>query len=90
MAENILKTIQDIVLATDGVAGIAFPGVIPKPKRKALDFDVHINVEYNVNIPDTAWNIQENIKHCKALSDVKTDRINIFVEGIDFKENEKE
>lgn len=78
------------MLATDGVSGIAFPGVLPKPKPKALDFDVHVNVEYLVNIPETAWNIQENIKQCKALQDVKIDRINIFVEGIDFKEKEQE
>lgn len=89
MADNFLKIAQETVIETQGVASMAFPGVLPMPKDKALDLDVYINVEYGVNIPEVAWNIQERIKEKFSNStNIKLERINIHVENIHFKEKE--
>ncbi len=86
MADSFLKIAQDAALATIGVSGIVFPGVLPIPKDKGIDIDLHLSVEYGVSIPEVAWNVQENVK--KALDGVKgikIGRINIHVDNISFK-----
>ena len=40
MADNFLKIAQDAALATVGVSGIVFPGVLPIPKDKGIDLDL--------------------------------------------------
>ncbi len=89
MADNFLKIAQDAALATDGISGIVFPGVLPIPKDKGIDIDMHLTVNYGVSIPEIAWNVQENVK--KALENVKGIKIlhiNIHVDGIKFKEKD--
>ena len=89
MADSFLKIAQDATLATEGVSGIVFPGVLPIPKDKGLDLDLHISVYYGVSIPEVAWNVQENVK--KALDLVKIlniGRINIHVDNISFRSKE--
>ena len=89
MADSFLKIAQDAALASDGVSGILFPGVLPIPKDKALDLDIHISVYYGVSIPEVAWAVQENVK--KATSEIKglnIGRINIHVDSITFRNKE--
>ena len=89
MADNFLKIAQDAALATEGVSGIVFPGVLPIPKDKGIDLDIHISVDYGVSIPEVAWNVQEAVK--KATDTVKginISRINIHVDSINFKTKE--
>ena len=89
MADNFLKIAQDAALATDGISGIVFPGVLPIPKDKGIDLDIHISVDYGVSIPEVAWNVQEAVK--KATDTVKginISRINIHVDSINFKTKE--
>ena len=89
MADNFLKIAQDAALATEGVSGIVFPGVLPIPKDKGIDIDIHLSVYYGVSIPEVAWNVQENVKN--ALDEVKglnIGRINIHIDSIRFRDKE--
>ncbi len=89
MADSFLKIAQDAALATEGVSGILFPGVLPIPKDKGIDIDIHLSVYYGVSIPEVAWNVQENVK--KALDEVKglnIGRINIHIDSIRFRDKE--
>jgi uncharacterized alkaline shock family protein YloU len=89
LADSFLKIAQDAALATEGVSGILFPGVLPIPKDKGIDIDIHLSVYYGVSIPEVAWNVQENVK--KALDEVKglnIGRINIHIDSIRFRDKE--
>jgi len=89
LADNFLKIAQDAALATEGVSGIVFPGVLPIPTDKGLDMDIHISVDYGVSIPEVAWNVQTNVN--KALKEAKAisiKRINIHIDNISFKRKE--
>ena len=89
MADSFLKISQDAALATEGVSGIIFPGVLPIPTDKGIDIDIHLSVYYGEIIPEVAWNVQENVK--TALENVKTptvNKINIHVDSISFKNKE--
>ena len=86
MADNFLKIAQDAALATQGVSGIVFPGVLPFPKDKSIDLDIHISVLYGSSIPEIAWNVQENVKKATdEIHGISIGRINIHVDGIKFK-----
>ncbi len=89
MADNFIKIAQDAALATEGVSGIVFPGVLPIPKDKAIDIDIHLTMDYGVSIPEVAWTVQENVKKATdGIKGLKLGRINIHVDGIQFKKKE--
>ena len=89
MADNFLKIAQDATLATEGVSGIVFPGVLPIPKDKGIDLDIHISVDYGVSIPEVAWNVQEAVKKATdTIKGINISRINIHVDSIKFKTKE--
>lgn len=85
MADNILKIANDITLITDGVTSIPFPGILPIPTDKGMQLEVYINVAYGKIIPEIAWNVQENIKKTCDANNIKVSKINIHIEGLDFK-----
>ena len=89
MADSFLKIAQDAALATEGVSGIIFPGVLPIPKDKGIDIDIHLSVFYGESIPEVAWNVQEKVK--ASLENIKApsiNRINIHVDSISFRNKE--
>jgi len=48
-----------------------------------LIFDVYCDVAYGCKIPETAWNIQENVKSAiEKKTDYKVEKVNIHIEGI--------
>ena len=76
-------------MATEGVSGIVFPGVLPIPKDKGIDLDIHISVDYGVSIPEVAWNVQEAVKKATdTIKGINISRINIHVDSIKFKTKE--
>ena len=86
MADNFLKIAQDAALATEGVSGIVFPGVLPIPKDKGIDIDIHLSVFYGVSIPEVAWEVQENVKAATDnIKGISIGRINIHIDSINFK-----
>ena len=86
MADNFLKIAQDAALATEGVSGIVFPGVLPIPKDKGIDIDIHLSFDYGVSIPEVAWNVQERVKAATDnLKGINIGRINIHIDSINFK-----
>ena len=91
MADKFLKNIQDIVLSTEGVAELSFPGVRSVRKDKSYELEIYINTEYGFVIPEIAWNIQERIlKYSKENNNDTYTRINIHAENIKFKQKERQ
>ena len=88
---------MNAVLHTEGVAEMAplpamaslgkekegIRGVKISESKKGLEIDVYLNVRFGAKIPDTAWNIQENVKHrVEDLTDRKVSQVNIHIMGV--------
>mgnify|MGYP003558505243 CR=1 FL=1 len=49
----------------------------------ATDIDVHVNVEYGLNVLEISWAVQEAVKkNITSMTDVKVGKINVFVDGL--------
>ena len=87
---------MNAVLHTEGVAemtpvpGVSFgkekdsaKGVKLSESKKGLEADVYLNVRFGTKIPDTAWNIQENVKkRLEDFTDRKVAKVNIHIMGV--------
>jgi uncharacterized alkaline shock family protein YloU len=51
--------------------------------------DVFVIVEYKVNIPSVAWDIQEHVKNeITSMTELKVNAVNINIQGVQFPEEE--
>ena len=73
-------------------------GIVDKLRKKAsgkginiytdeetglTDIDVHVNVEYGLNVLEVSWAVQDAVKrNITSMTDVKIGRINVFVDGL--------
>ena len=65
-------------------------GVKVDIKNNEVIINLYIIVEYNVHIPDIAWNVQEKVK--KTVEDMTgliVPEVNIHVQGINLEKNDK-
>ena len=54
-----------------------------------MNVDVYLNVFFGYNVSEIAYRVQENIKNSLAsMIDMKIDRINVHVLGVDFPKEE--
>ena len=86
------KIISAVVVNTEGVSRLVNKKSVRIDKTKedgVYTAEVHIIVNYGVNMPSVAWNVQRNVK--KEATDVlgiNLKAIDIHVDGIDFPEGE--
>ena len=67
--------------------GVCFRVYAPHSKN----VDVYVNVYYGYNVSEIAYRVQENIKSSIAsMIEIKIDRINVHVMGVDFPKEEFE
>ena len=58
-------------------------------KQDNITVDVYLNVFYGYNVAEIAYRVQENIKNSlSGLIDVKINKINIHVLGVEFPKDE--
>ncbi len=88
----ILKTVAAAILKTEGVSRLPDKKSIKLEKSKEENFytsEVHIVVNYGVNIPSVAWNVQRTVKNdVMDMLGINMKSIDIHVDGIDFPEGE--
>ena len=54
-----------------------------------MNIDVYINVCFGYNVTEVAFRVQENIKNSlSGMIDIKINRINIHVLGVEFPKDE--
>ncbi len=54
-----------------------------------LNIDISVIVEYQVNIPAAAWNIQEHVKkEVESMTELPVEAVNIHVQGVHVPEEE--
>ena len=53
--------------------------------EKEAAVDLFMNVEYGVQIPEVAWNVQENVKKSiETMTGLTVVEVNIYIQGIEF------
>ena len=97
-ADDVLATIAGLAaLEVKGVASMS-AGIVEKfgkksPTRgvkvevgeKEAAVDLFMNVEYGVQIPEVAWNVQENVKKSiETMTGLTVVEVNIYIQGIEF------
>ena len=66
-----------------------YEGVKVTYNKDAMNIDVYINVCFGYNVTEVAYRVQENIKNSlSGMIDVKINRINVHVLGIEFPKDE--
>ena len=66
-----------------------YDGVKITYNKNAMYIDVYINVCFGYNVTEVAFRVQENIKNSlSGMIDVKIDRINVHVLGVEFPKDE--
>ena len=64
-------------------------GVKVEVGEKEAAVDLYMIVDYGVQIPEVAWNVQENVKKSiETMTGLSVVEVNIYIQGIEFhKEN---
>ncbi len=66
-----------------------YEGVKVSYNKDAMNVDVYINVCFGYNVTEVAYRVQENIKNSlSGMIDVKINRINVHVLGVEFSKDE--
>lgn len=104
ISDNVVSDIAGVAIAEiPGVAGMAgkitevFSGKSNLSKGIKVDvgekdakIDVNIIVEYGVRIPDIAFEIQTKVKKAvETMTGLKVLEVNVHVQGVNFKKEEK-
>ena len=64
-------------------------GIKLSKEGEKFNIDVYAEVYFGCRIPETAWNIQENVKQrVEANTSAKISKINIHIEGVKPKEED--
>lgn len=64
-------------------------GVKASQSDEGVIVDVFVIVEYKVNIPSVAWDIQENVKNeITSMTGLKVNAVNINIQGVQMPEEE--
>ena len=66
-----------------------YEGVKITYNKDAMNVDVYINVCFGYNVTEVAFRVQENIKNSlSGMIDIKINRINVHVLGVEFPKDE--
>ena len=66
-----------------------YEGVKVTYNKDAMNVDVYINVCFGYNVTEVAYRVQENIKNSlSGMIDIKINRINVHVLGVEFPKGE--
>ncbi len=86
LTENLTEQLSKSLLGIDSPnKGIK----LGKDKRGML-IDIYVTVDYGENIPEVAWNIQEQVaKKLRRITNVNIGKIDIHVQGVNFKRIKK-
>ena len=93
IAAQALNDIKGIHLAASAAEGFV-DKLVKKPAQrgvriylndeaKEVDIDVHINIDYGMNIPEISYAIQEAVKkNVETMTDISVNKVNVFVDSV--------
>ncbi len=80
VATSIAEGIVDKLIKKNTARGIS---IFTNDETGITDIDVHINVDYGINVLEISWSVQEAVKkNVTAMTDVKVGNVNVFVDGL--------
>ncbi len=100
IATQALTEVKGIHIASNAAEGIV-DKLVKKPAQrgakvylneedKKVDIDIHISIDYGVNIPEVSWAIQEAIKrNVENMTDITVEKVNVFVDGVTLEKEPK-
>ena len=66
-------------------------GVRVEVGEKEAAVDLYMIVNYGIQIPEVAWNVQENVKKSiETMTGLSVVEVNIYIQGIEFHGDSKE
>lgn len=94
IASIAIKDVKGVMgLETSYVSGIAqkFVKKAPAPKgikvstgEDSVVIDISVNVEYGVNIPSVAWDVQDSVKKSvEAMTGLTVEKVNVHIVGVE-------
>lgn len=79
LSSGFSDTISKNILGRDPL----YKGVKVAQTEDGAVLDVYLLVEYGVNIPEVAWEIQENVKMAVTdITDIPVKAVNIHIQGV--------
>lgn len=100
IAAQALCDIKGIRLAVSTAEGIV-DKLVKKPSQRGIriyldddakkaDIDVHISIDYGMNIPEISWAVQESVKkNVETMTSISVDKVNVFVDGVTIEKEPK-
>lgn len=103
-ADEVVATIAGLAaLEVEGVASMS-AGIVEKFGKKnhsrgvrvevgekEAAVDLYMIVNYGVQIPEVAWNVQENVKKSiETMTGLSVVEVNIYIQGIEFHKDTKD
>ncbi len=100
IAAQALCDIKGIHLAVSAAEGIV-DKLVKKPSQRGIriyldddakkaDIDVHISIDYGMNIPEVSWTVQESVKrNVETMTSISVDKVNVFVDGVTIEKEPK-
>ncbi len=100
IAAQALCEIKGIQLATSAAEGIV-DKLVKKPMQRGIriylddaakkaDIDVHISIDYGINIPEISWTVQESVKkNVETMTSIVVEKVNVFVDGVTIEKEPK-
>ena len=80
VATSIAEGIVDKIIKKNTARGIS---IYTDEETGLTDIDVHVNVDYGINVLEISWSVQEAVKkNVTAMTDVKVGNVNVFVDGL--------
>lgn len=80
VATTIAEGIVDKLIKKNTARGI---NIFTNDETGITDIDVHINVDYGINVLEISWKVQEAVKrNVTSMTDVKVGNVNVFVDGL--------
>ena len=80
VATTIAEGIVDKLIKKNTARGI---NIFTNDETGVTDIDVHINVDYGINVLEISWKVQEAVKkNVTSMTDVKVGNVNVFVDGL--------
>ncbi len=100
IASQALSDIKGVSIASTVAEGIVDKLIKKAPGRGIsiytddetglTDIDVHVNVEYGLNVLEISWAVQDAVKkNITSMTDVKIGKVNVFVDGVTIEKEPK-
>lgn len=80
----------------DGITKLLSGSQIPKGVKinltgRNVAIDISVIIEYNIFIPETARNIQENVKRAvENMTGLTVSEVNVFIQGVQIEKEENQ